>query len=362
MLDVELSLLPGERPLRDQARVRVHLASAEALGRVRLPGGELRAGDTAIGQIRLERASVASRGDRLVLRSYSPSLTIGGARVLDPLPRKRRSSDRMSPERAAVLGGADPFRAGAALVAEAGTDGIDAATLAARVGSPAGPLVAALDADPTIVRVGRDGGVLLSRAAADDLSSRLSALLGAFHAASPLRSAMPREELKQRLFARAPAGIFEHLLGTLAEAGAIRVSDAGVALVGHAVTLTAEERQARQTLLDAALAAGLEGIDVARVAEASGKALRLLEQVAGVLLAEGSLARVGDNALVHRERLEALKAEVLRRWPPGSRVDVGGFKEITGLTRRHVIPLLEYLDREKLTRRAGSERFTVSSR
>jgi selenocysteine-specific elongation factor len=173
---------------------------------------------------------------------------------------------------------------------------------------------------------------------------------------------MPREELKQRLFARAPAGIFEHLLGTLAEAGAIRVSDAGVALVGHAVTLTAEERQARQTLLDAALAAGLEGIDVARVAEASGKALRLLEQVAGVLLAEGSLARVGDNALVHRERLEALKAEVLRRWPPGSRVDVGGFKEITGLTRRHVIPLLEYLDREKLTRRAGSERFTVSSR
>jgi selenocysteine-specific elongation factor len=362
MLDVELSLLPGERPLENQARLRVHLGSAEVLGRVRLPGDELRAGDTAVGQIRLERASVASRGDRLVLRSYSPSVTIGGARVLDPLPPKRRSSDRMGPERAVVLGATDPVRAAALLVAEAGTSGIDAATLAARAGAPATSLVAALDSDPTIVRVGRDGGVLLSRAAADALSSRLITLLEGFHAASPLRPAMPREELKHRLFARPPAGVFEHLLGTLAGAGTIRIEEAGVALARHAVTLGPEELQARETLLEAALAAGLEGIEVARVAEAGGKPLRVLEQVAGVLLAEGSLQRVGEKSLVLRERLETLKADVLRRWPPGSRVDVGGFKEITGLTRRHVIPLLEYLDRERLTRRAGSERFTVSSR
>jgi selenocysteine-specific elongation factor len=88
----------------------------------------------------------------------------------------------------------------------------------------------------------------------------------------------------------------------------------------------------------------------------------LLEQVARVLIADGSLRRVGDRALVDRERLEALKGEVRRRWPPGMRVDVGQFKELTGLSRRFAIPLLEYLDRERVTRRAGSERYTVSSR
>ena len=362
MLDVHLTLLAGERPLKDQARVRVHLASAEVLGRARLPGGGLASGESGVGQIRLERAAVAWRGEHLILRSYSPPVTIGGARVLDPLPPKRRSSERMGPERVAVLGAADPIRAAAFLVAEAGTVGIDAATLAVRVGTPMGPLAAALGADPAILSVGREPPVFLSGAAVDALAVRLSALLEAFHAGNPLMAVMRREELRQRLLRRAPPGLFEHLLDALAAAGKIRVEEGGVALSGHAVTLTPDEREARDLLLAAARAAGLEGLEVARTAEAAQKPLRLLEQVARVLIADGSLRRVGDRALVDRERLEALKGEVRRRWPPGMRVDVGQFKELTGLSRRFAIPLLEYLDRERVTRRAGSERYTVSSR
>jgi selenocysteine-specific elongation factor len=247
-------------------------------------------------------------------------------------------------------------------VAEAGTVGIDAATLAVRVGTPMGPLAAALGADPAILSVGREPPVFLSGAAADALAVRLSALLEAFHAGNPLMAVMRREELKQRLLRRAPPGLFEHLLDALAAAGKIRVEEGGVALSGHAVTLTPDEREARDLLLTAARAAGLEGLEVARTAEAAQKPLRLLEQVARVLIADGSLRRVGDRALVDRERLEALKGEVRRRWPPGMRVDVGQFKELTGLSRRFAIPLLEYLDRERVTRRAGSERYTVSSR
>jgi len=363
MLDVVVSLLPGERPLRDHARIRVHLASAEVLGRVRFPGrGALEPGGTGAAQIRLERPAVASRGDRLILRAYSPSVTIGGARVLDPLPQKRRAADHLAPDRTAVLGAANPVPAAALLVREAGTRGVDAATLSARVGTPSDTLVAALATDPGIVSVGREPAVLLSRESADALSTRLAGALESFHADNPLRTAMAREELKQRVFARSPAGVFEHLLEGLVAAGTIRVGDAGVALAQHAVTLKPEEQEAREALLEEARAAGLEGLDVSRAAETTRKPVRLLERMVTVLLADGSLQRVGEKALVHREPLEVLKQEVRRRWPPGSRVDVGEFKELTRLSRKYVIPLLEYLDRERVTRRAGSERFTVSSR
>ena len=114
-----VSLLPGARPLADGARVRVHAASAEVLARVRLLGPEsLEPGRSALAQLRLESAAVAGRGDRLVLRSYSPADTIGGAVVVDPLPPRRRAADRPAVERlrdaAGLLGAAE------AMVAEAG--------------------------------------------------------------------------------------------------------------------------------------------------------------------------------------------------------------------------------------------------
>jgi selenocysteine-specific elongation factor len=78
-----------------------------------------------------------------------------------------------------------------------------------------------------------------------------------------------------------------------------------------------------------------------------------------VLVAERVLDRVGEALLVHRRHLDALKDEVRRRWPPGSRLDVLAFKEYAGLSRKYVIPLLEYLDRERVTRRAGNDRLVL---
>ena len=83
----------------------------------------------------------------------------------------------------------------------------------------------------------------------------------------------------------------------------------------------------------------------------------LLERIARVLQDEDRLRRVGEASLVHVEHLERLEADVKERWPPGSRLDVAGFKELTGLTRKHVIPLLEHLDARRLTRRQGAERY-----
>jgi selenocysteine-specific elongation factor len=131
------------------------------------------------------------------------------------------------------------------------------------------------------------------------------------------------------------------------------------ALAGHEVRFSAEEERARASLVDASLRAGLAGIDAAAAAAAAGLDPGTVERVTRALQGEGVLARIGSGTLVHREHLDRLKAEVRRLVPRGQKLDVAVVKEVTGLTRKHVIPLLEYLDRERVTRRSGSERFVV---
>jgi selenocysteine-specific elongation factor len=363
MLDVRVSLLPGERPLRDQARLRVHVASAEILGRIRFPRGEaLAAGGEGVAQIRLEAPTVASRGDRLILRAYSPATTLGGALVLDPLAPKRRASEPVDPRRVAALAGHEPLEAALALVREAGVRGMDVATLIARVGASWEILEPLLLAHEDVVSEGGDPVVLLSREALAALSRRLTGALASFHADNPLRPAMPREELRQRLASRGGGVAFDRALGDLVNAGEIRLGPSGLALARHAPTLKPDEEAARVALIAAATEARLAGVEIAPLAGTTGKDAALLDRVARLLVAEGTLRRVGEKALVHGEALDALKDEVRRRWPAGSRIDVGEFKALTGLTRRFVIPLLEHLDAEHVTRRSGADRFTVSSR
>jgi selenocysteine-specific elongation factor len=359
IVEAELTLLPGERPLKDQARVRVHLASAEVLARVRtLAGRTVVAGPPAPVQLRLESPAVAGRGDRLVVRSYSPAVTIGGAVVLDPLAAKRRRGSAPRPS-AGTSSGQDAIGAAIAFVSEAGAAGVDAATLAARVTLPLVSLLPALQQRPEVSAFGRDPVWLVSADALRALGEAARARLAEFHAGRPLQSAMPREELRRRVFARAPQGVFEAVIDTLARDGQARVTADGVALAGHAVSFTPDESRVREALLAAALAAGLEGVDLAHPPASLRADPRLVDRVARALIAEGALRRVGD-ALADAARLDVLKDEVRRRWPPGTRLDVGAFKEVTGLTRKFVIPLLEYLDRERVTRRSGPDRVVLS--
>jgi selenocysteine-specific elongation factor len=355
LLDVEISLLSGEKPLRDLARVRVHVASAELLARVRIladePDGRARA------QLRMEAPAVAGRGDRLVLRSYSPAVTIGGAVVLDPVPpaRRRRGTSWL----AAPPAEAGPGAAARLLVEQAGAAGLDTATLAARLTVPPEEVARLLAADAEVVALGREPVWYAARAALDALGAKARAALARFHADNPLKPSMPREELRRRVFSRVPAGAFEHVLDALGAAGEAQLAGDGVALARHAVRLSPQEELARSALLADARARGLEGADLGRVAEKANVARAVLERVAKVLQAEGELRRVGD-ALVHAGALDVLKAQVRERWPPGSRLDVGSFKDLTGLSRKFTIPLLEYLDRERVTRRAGNDRLVLS--
>ncbi len=358
MLDVEISLISSARPLADGARVRVHLASAEVLARVRLLGPErLEGGSSALGQLRLESPAVAGRGDRLVLRSYSPADTVGGAVVVDPLPPRRRAADLEAVER--LRSAAGLVAAAGAMAEQADAGGIDASHLAARLTVPLPQLLPLLGEVPEAVTLGTDPPVLVSRVVLARLSEESLATLERHHREHPLEPGMAREELRSRVFGVAPVAAYEWVLEDLAGAGKLRLAPDVIALAGHRVELSADQEEARETLVEAARASGLAGVEVRTVAERSHKDAQLLERVARVLVREGVLGRVGATLLVHREQLESLKDQVKERWPPGSRLDVAAFKQMTGLSRKYVIPLLEYLDRERITRRSGNDRVVL---
>jgi selenocysteine-specific elongation factor len=352
MLDVEIVLLSPGKPLLDGSRVRVHVASAEVLARVRLLGeASIAAGGLGFGQLRLEKPVLAGQGDRLVLRSYSP--------VLDPAPPKRRRADRARLSALAAVAADDVVASASLLLAEAGVAGMQIPALAARLTLPQAELLARLTRAEAISVAGRAPGVAFSRSALAALESKSLALLERFHEENPLKQTMPREELRRRALGRAASAGFEPVLEALSGKGLVRLTPEGAALPDHGVRMSPEEEGTRRLLLRATSSAGLEGIDLTALATSTGQDRRLLERVSRVLLDERTLRRVGEGLLVEGARLEQLARDVRERWPSGSRLDVGGFKELTGLTRKFVIPLLEYLDRERVTRRAGAERFVL---
>jgi selenocysteine-specific elongation factor len=335
--------------------VRVHLASAERIARLRLlEGRELAPGARAPAQLRLERPVVAGFGDRLVLRSYSPAVTIAGARVVDPLPPRRRRGERRDRLRSIRLD--DPAGAARAMVAAEGVRGHEAPRLAARVTRPLAELEPMLR-ESGVVELAGEPGWWIAEPALAELGERTLAALEEYHARQPLKQGMPREELRRRVFAHAPPGAFESVVERLAASSDLLASPEHLARSGHAVTLSPEERQVREALEQASRGAGLAGLVPREVAARLGLPADRLERVARVLQDEGVLRRVGEASLVHAAHIEELEQEVRRRWPSGSLLDVASFKELTGLTRKHVIPLLEHLDERRVTRRQGAERY-----
>jgi selenocysteine-specific elongation factor len=358
ILDVELTLSGSAKPLVDGVRVRVHMASAEVLARVRLLGPrELCAGQSHCAQLRSERPVVAGRGDRLVLRSYSPAETIGGARVLNPVAPRRRSADHGRVAALAALDEADVAGAAALLVAEAGTAGAELGTLAARLTLAPAELPRLLAGTPDLTIA---GNAAFSRDALLSLEAKALSVLTRFHAENPLRDAMRQEELKRETFGRTGTAAFDIVLAALKRRPELRITDDAVALAGHAVRLSAEDAAASVLLLESARAAGLAGLELEGLPAPSEAERRRLDRVSRVLLESRQLRRVGTTRLNDAAGLDALVRDVRARFPAGARLDVGHFKEMTGgLSRKFVIPLLEYLDRERVTRRAGSERFVL---
>jgi selenocysteine-specific elongation factor len=348
-LDVRLDVLDGVAPLRQSTRIRFHAGSAEILGRV-TPAG-------AYARLHLESPAVVTRGDRFIVRSYSPVATIGGGIVLDPRPPRTPVRSDAGRERLRRLEMGDADAVALVFVEEAGAAGLSRAALVSRAGLTPGE---AADTAERLIRAGAAtpaADLLVSPRVVRELAARLVAALQGHHASQPLAGGMPREEARERVFKRARAPIFEAVLGGLMAAGEVVGRDR-LALPGQQPALSPEETRVQETLDRVFLDARLTPPDLIAAAAATGAPAPVVERVVALMVRTRRLVRV-DTLMFHPSVLDQLKSEVRALKGSTARVDVASFKERYGITRKYAIPLLEYLDRERVTRRAGESRVVL---
>jgi selenocysteine-specific elongation factor len=359
-LDVKLRLLPGARKLKNRASVHFHAGSFEAMGEVALfERAELAAGEESFAQLRLGQSILVLPGDPFIIRQSSPLVTIGGGTVLDPLPRRPRARETS--------------RRDYLLAAERGDkpEILEQLTHRSLFGLPQSEIPARTGwTDPEIQETIRsivvanrvrlipaEPPILFATASFDELLKNVYARVEQFHKENPLQPGIPREELRSNLARRLRPEIFRAALEELAARKKIELHGELVKRTGSQISLLPDELKAKDQIEAAFASAGLAVPPVKDVLARLSVEARRSEKLLQLLLREKALHRVTPELIFHRDALAELRAKLAAfKRAKGGRISVPAFKDLTGITRKYAIPLLEYLDRERLTRRQGDER------
>jgi selenocysteine-specific elongation factor len=369
IIDVELNMLPGApRPMRTRSRVRVHIGSAELLGRVRVlnDSGEIAPGAHDFAQLRLESPVVVLHGDRFIVRSYSPAETIAGGVVLDPFAMKHRGKElAKTREQLRRLKDPDAIVRFSAFVHAAGDAGLKPEELAARFGWTDDILTRVASAVKEAGVIVEGNGYYLTTESIDRLSRLAIEAVNKHHQREPLARGLPRETLRERLFAHTPVEVFRFVIARLESDGVFATEKDLVRAIEHTLDLSSSDKQVRDKIVEVYEQAGLEApswdqaLQHAAVPASQRNHARKLLQL---LLDEGTLVRVNREMFFHAAALDKLK-QLLEKHAaahePERLIDVATFKDLAGISRKYAIPLLEYFDRERVTQRAGDRRIIL---
>jgi selenocysteine-specific elongation factor len=350
-IDVQLSLLPSAKPLKSGARVHFHAYTTEAIAEVRLYGTrQLKPGDVAFAQLRFSEPMLILPGDRFIVRQFSPVITIGGGLVLDasPLARKQRAET--------VTALLEIMRDGfleqilAARVARRGAAGLPLDDVPGEMNVRKSE-VAKLAASSGLVRCNQTlvAPAAYAKAKADTLQAVKN-----FQDANPLVAGIGKEQLRDRL--KLGTDIFYSVLGKLVEEKKIEAGGELVHLAGRGVVMKDEESESKKIIEHAFASTGLKVPSLKEVLAGLKVDKVRAQKIVTLLLRDRILIKVSDDLVFHQSALAELRQKVSALKTTTPKIDVGRFKDMTGVSRKYAIPLLEYLDRERVTRRIGDER------
>jgi selenocysteine-specific elongation factor len=370
-VDVSLSLLKSAKPLKDRARVHFHAYTMETVGEVVLHQGpqspepglgssrakavagiQLRPGDSAFAQIRLPEQVLLLPGDRFIVRQFSPVITIGGGVVLENAPAKRIANRESYAGQLKLFADGPASAALRERILALGVSGVTIADAVARTGIPRREIEKMLPALQGITRV---GNTLIASASVALLSNDLLQALENFHKRNPLAPGVSREQLRAAL-GKAPAEVFESVFDSAVREKKVEFAGDLVRLPGRGVIMKDEEAESKKLIEQAFSGAGLK-VPFLRDVLAGLKVDKIRAQkIVTLLLRDKVLIKISEDLVFHHTALEALRQQMKVYKTKSAKIDVGKFKDMTDVSRKYAIPLLEYLDRERVTRRVGDER------
>jgi len=350
-IDCVFELLRSAKPLKHRAPVHLHVGTAEVQAEVRrLQGSDpITPGSREYVRFVLSEPLLLLPGDRFIVRMFSPVVTIGGGVVLDIAAPRRANLGRGKPGRLRILEHA-PLPERLALLARESRYGIGMAELVARTGLPESEIRAASATAPLTVLPSPQFWLLDS----DWVASTLEALhehLKQFHRQNPLLAGVSKEELRSKFLTGAPPWLMDALL---ARSKTLQAAGETVRLTAHKVALKQDEEQAARKIEDAFRTGGLATPPVHEILAKSGVDAKRAQTLLQLMLRDKRLVRVSDDLVFHASAIESLRHLLAQK--KGLQFAVPEFKTWTGISRKYAIPLLEYLDRERITRRQGESR------
>ncbi len=361
-LDIKLKLLSrAEKPLVNRARVRVHVGTAEILARVvLLEAEELNPGDTALAQLECEKPVAAVRGDRLVVRSYSPMRTIGGGKVIDPFPPKRKRLDPRVIEALRVKEKGTPdellqqFMASAKQVVFSKEDLLHGPGLPAETAENA---VSSLVSQGLAMQFTSDGKpYYVLSSVFRQKAAELAGALDKFHASFPLRPGASKEEIRSKHFAGLNSKLFNALLELYRENGIISIVGENIAKYGFTPGPNPGQRQLFEDIEEKFLNSEYQTPGWEEIVLEFGLNRNDSEEVLNFLINSRVLVKLDDNILLHRKNLDRAKELVVGFLEKNGEMTLAEARDLLKTSRKYALPIMNYFDREKVTRRAEDKR------
>jgi selenocysteine-specific elongation factor len=352
-LDLLPSSLGAAKPLKEQTRIRFHHLSAELLGSIRFVDEtvELKPGESAYVQIRLESPVVAVAGDRFVIRRYSPALTVGGGVILDAhLPKLSRNTKK---ELFNTLASGTLLERVELMAKLEGLRGLTIHEVQARTGIRIETLAKELKNAPHLADSGERRWI--HQDTLTDFRRRSMEFLRGYFEDNRMALNVPKSEFVQKLLPRnADGAMINFLLQDLSSEKIVAIAGDALDIPGRSKTLGGAEGELARMIESRFAEAGLAPPPVSHIINERTQKARVIEGVVSFLVKQGTLVRLGEGIYVHRDALAAARARISER--RGTMIDVSQFKEYFGLSRKIAIPLLEWMDREGVTKRVGDSR------
>lgn len=360
-LDVLVEYLASNtRNLKNRALVRLHTGTSEIISRIiLLENDELAPGQKTSAQIILSAKDVVVSGDHFVLRSYSPITTIGGGQIIDPLPRKHKRFSSKIIEELNVLQRGSLQEKIPVILERAGFTGINLHRLAFRLGIKAKTLKDSLEnlfSGKKAFLLDHEDATVISADFFNQLEETIIKTITEYHKKNPLKEGISKEELKVSLQHDISPKLFNMVLNSLNKKGVIVSDKENVRLARHQVELAGDLDSLRQEILGIYKEAGLTPSSLNEVMTKFSNRKANAQSIISLMLKDGDLIKINEELCFSRESLENLQNDYTKMLIKDGKATPASFKELTGLSRKYIIPLMEYFDMSKLTVRVGDHR------
>ena len=361
MVDLELHFLTSnKKPVKSRTQVRFHTGTSEIMGNlILLDRDELLPGDTCPAQIRLEEPVSLIRDDRFVVRSYSPVRTIGGGKVLNPIPVKHKRFHQEIIDGLMGIVDALPEEVIDYQSRMAGPAGVTFSDLLLMTNLPEKALTATIGSllnNQTMILVDKENRTYIHQSVFDQLKALSTDVLERYHRSNPLKPGISKEELKSKFPRQASGKIFTQVLNRMIKDQQLALEDDTVRLATHTVSLQVDQEALKRQISDIYRENQLTPPYFREIVKDLDVDAKTAKAVLELLISEGTLTKVKEDLYYDRQAIEKLKDELVAFLVEKGEISTPQFKDMTGASRKYVIPLIEHFDATNLTIRVGDIR------